>query len=141
MEERAYVVYDADGGVFGEAAYFVRKWLGIGKCELCAVTHRGLRPRDAWVQATAKLDVSIAALHRNELDTRLLDFIDGAFPCVLGERDGTLSWIVRPNEIAPYLGEPERLAETIAAHFEGPAGRSGNPEGSRSDARALEDGS
>lgn len=111
------MVYDADGGVLGEAAYFIRKWLGFGKCELCAITHRGLKPRDAWVKATDNVDVPIVLLHRNELQPRLQDFIDGAFPCVLGEQDGTLSWILRPEELGPYVGEPERLAKSIAAHF------------------------
>ncbi len=119
VEKRAYLVYDANGGVLGEAAYFIRKWLGIGKCELCAVTHRGLQPRDAWVRATEDVDVPIVLLHRNELEPRLRTFIDGAFPCVLGEQDGNLNWILRPEEIGPYVGEPERLAKSIAAHFEG----------------------
>lgn len=127
MKERAYLVYDANGGVFGEAAYFVRKWLRIGKCELCAVTHRGLKPRDAWVRATADVDVQIDALHRNELEAPMQKFIGGAFPCVLGERDGSLSWILRPDEIGPYIGEPERLATTIAAYFEDPSGTATNP--------------
>ena len=103
VEERAYLVYDANGGVFGEAAYFVRKWLGIAKCELCSVTHRGFWPRQAWVQAAAALDVEIAQLHRNELEPRLTEFIDGAYPCVVGEEDGVLSWIVRPHEMGPYI--------------------------------------
>ncbi len=125
--ERAYLVYDANGGVLGEAMYFVRKWLRIGKCELCAVTHRGLRPREAWVRATGEVDVEIDARHRNELDARLRDFIDGAYPCVVGEQDGDLSWILRPNEIEPFVGEPERLAKAIAAHFEGPPTSAATP--------------
>ena len=43
MERIAYLVYDADGGLLGEATYFVKKWLGLAKCDLCVVTHKGIR--------------------------------------------------------------------------------------------------
>ncbi len=118
VERIAYLVYDADGGWLGEATYFVKKWLGLGKCDLCVITHKGLRPRDTWREASERLDVEVHALHRNELTDTLRAFIAGAYPCVVGSTDGTLGWILKPAEIAPYIGAPERLAETIATYFE-----------------------
>jgi hypothetical protein len=121
-DDTAYLVYDADGTILGEVTYMVRKWLGLGKCDLCDVTHAGVRRRPAWVEAAAGLEVNVRALHRDELDTDVRTFIDGAFPSVVGRRSGTLGWILRPEEIGAYVGDPRRLADTIAAYF-GEAGR------------------
>ena len=65
-----------------------------------------------------KTGVDIRLLHRNELTDQLRSFLDGAYPAVIGSTDGTLGWISRPDEIAAYIGAPERLAETIAKYFE-----------------------
>lgn len=118
MPDRALIIYDADGGVVGESKYFIRKWLGLGKCELCVVTHRGLKPRERWRQAVAALSIPVAGLHRNELDERIRAFVDGNYPSVLGERDGELGWILRPQQIGAYVGAPEKLAETIGQYFD-----------------------
>lgn len=116
-DDAAYLVYDADGTIRGEITYMVRKWLGLGKCDLCDVTHAGIRRRPAWVQAVSRLDVEVHALHRDELDDDVRAFIDGAYPSVVGRRGGTLGWILRPTEIAPFIGDAQGLADAIADYF------------------------
>lgn len=116
-DDAAYLVYDADGTIIGEITYMVRKWLGLGKCDLCDVTHAGVRRRPAWIEAVSRLDVEVQALHRDELEEDVRTFIGGAYPCVVGRRDGTLGWILRPDEIGRFIRDAQGLADTIAAYF------------------------
>lgn len=117
MRERILLVYNADGGVRGELAYFIKKGLGIAKCELCTITHQGLSERGSWRECKSGIDAEVVGLHRNELSAAELRFIAGRYPCVVSDRDGELSMVVGPEEFGPYKGEPEKLAEVIAQHL------------------------
>ena len=61
-------IYDADGGVRGEAAYLVGKLRGTAHCALCDVTHATVRRKPGWDGVVDRLGVPFALLHRNELD-------------------------------------------------------------------------
>lgn len=40
--------YHADGGLIGDMGYVARKLVGRGHCELCDVTHGGIRAKPEW---------------------------------------------------------------------------------------------
>ena len=44
-------VYNADGGLVGEATYLVGHLLGRTQCALCDVTHSPVRRKPAWESA------------------------------------------------------------------------------------------
>lgn len=117
MRDRILLVYNADGGVRGELAYFIKKGLGIAKCELCTITHELISERRSWRACKSGIDAEVVGLHRNELSASELAFIAGRYPCVVSERDGELSMIVRPEEFGAYQGRPEKLAEVINQHL------------------------
>jgi hypothetical protein len=60
-------VYDADGGLVGEARYVVGHLLGLVECALCDVTHSPVRRKPAWDRMVARLGVPFVLLHRNEV--------------------------------------------------------------------------
>ena len=64
---RVLGVYDADGGLRGEAAYVVGRLLGRRHCSLCDVTHSPVRRKPAWDALVRELEVPVRVAHRNEL--------------------------------------------------------------------------
>lgn len=114
---RILLVYNADGGLMGEAAYFLKKGLGIAKCGLCEITHSGISERKTWVQCRSGIDAEFVGLHRNELSRGEREFISGQYPCVLCDRDGHLSWVVTPAEFEVLGPDPTGLAEVVSRHL------------------------
>ena len=60
-------VYDADGTVRGELAYWIGARLGRAHCALCDITHGSVRPRPDWYAARARLPVPFPTVHRDEM--------------------------------------------------------------------------
>ena len=60
-------VYDADGGLLGEAAYVWGKVRGTRHCALCDITHGRVRRRPEWDRMVADLGVPVDLLHLNEM--------------------------------------------------------------------------
>ncbi len=52
-------VYDADGSLRGELAYWVRARLGRAHCALCDITHGAVRERREWQAGRAELPVRV----------------------------------------------------------------------------------
>ena len=115
---RILIVYNANGGLWGEAMYFLKKGLGIAKCELCTITHAGVKERPEWRSSKADLPGDVIGLHRNELTGAQRDFIAGAYPCVIAEQGAELTWILKPHQLSALQGDPRALTQAIQAHFE-----------------------
>jgi hypothetical protein len=64
-------IYNADGGIIGEARYVIGHLLGTTECALCDITHSPIRRKPEWDRFAARLSVPIVVLHRNELDDEL----------------------------------------------------------------------
>lgn len=60
-------VYDADGGLLGEAAYVLGRIRGTRHCALCDITHSAVRRRPAWDAMVARLPRPFTLLHLNQL--------------------------------------------------------------------------
>jgi hypothetical protein len=103
---RVLGVYDADGGLRGEAAYVVGRLLGRHHCSLCDVTHSPVRRRRAWDELVATLPVPVRLAHRNELTAAEERAGRAAgLPVVLGEHaDGTWSVLVGPAALEEAHG-------------------------------------
>ena len=59
-------VYDADGTVRGELAYWVGARLGRTHCALCDITHGLVREQYEWKACRAGLPVLFDTYHRND---------------------------------------------------------------------------
>lgn len=79
-------VYDADGGLRGEAAYLWGKLAGR-HCALCDITHSPVRRRREWDAYVAGLPVPFDVVHRNERTPQVDRASAGHEPCVVAHLD------------------------------------------------------
>jgi hypothetical protein len=80
-------IYNADGGLTGEARYVVGHLLGITSCSLCDITHSPIRRKPEWDAMVASLGIPLTVLHRNELTPELLNFVSSlTLPAIVGRR-------------------------------------------------------
>jgi len=78
-------VYNADGGVVGEARYIVGHLLGLTSCSLCDITHSPLRRKPEWDAMVTDLDIPLEVLHRNEVSSELSSWLESVvLPVVVG---------------------------------------------------------
>src|SRR5687767_9636195 len=98
-------VYDADGGLLGEAAYAWGKARGTRHGGLCDITHATVRRKREWDQMAATLPVAVRLLHLNELDEDLRAAVaaTGA-PVVLARDDDGWRELVGTQELDAMEG-------------------------------------
>jgi hypothetical protein len=108
-------VYDADGGLIGEARYVIGHLLGTADCALCDITHSPVRKKPEWDRMVARLGITVDLLHRNELDTRLSDAVRHVtLPVVLGHRaDGTIAVVLSAAQLAEIGGSVDRFERAL----------------------------
>ncbi len=111
-------VYDADGGLLGEAAYVWGKVRGTRHCALCDITHRRVRRRPEWDQMVADLGVRVDLLHLNEMppDVRQAVAVCGA-PVVLARTGAGLLPLVVGAELDALGGSVARLGDLLRARL------------------------
>lgn len=81
-------VYDADGGLLGEAAYVWGKVRGTRHCGLCDITHATVRRKREWDRMVATLPVPVRMLHLNEVDEAQAAAVAATRAPVVLARDG-----------------------------------------------------
>jgi hypothetical protein len=107
-------VYDADGGLVGEAAYVWGRLRGTVHCSLCDITHSPLRRKPAWDRLVAGLPVPVRLLHRNELDADVAAAVAvTGLPVLLVHDDGGWRPLVGADELDALDGSVERLGELL----------------------------
>jgi hypothetical protein len=108
-------VYNADGGLIGEARYVIGHLLGTADCALCDITHSPVRRKPEWDRMVARLGTTVDLLHRNELDTRLSDAVrDVTLPVVLGHRaDGTIAVVLSAAQLAEIGGSVDGFERAL----------------------------
>jgi len=81
-----YGIYNADGGLVGEALYVIGHLLGLTSCSLCDITHSPIRRKPEWDAMVATLDIPLTVLHRNELTPELSDWVSSiTLPAIVGK--------------------------------------------------------
>ncbi len=112
-------VYDADGGLLGEAAYVWGKLRGTRHCALCDITHSAVRRRPAWDAMVARLGVSFELLHLNELSAELVDAVRTAgAPVVLVEDDAGLRVLFTGDELDTLGGSVAAFETALAQRLD-----------------------
>lgn len=110
---RLSMVYDADGTLVGEVRYAVGHLLGRVRCDLCDITHGGLRRRAAFDDLVASLPVPVDVLHRDEQSPELATFTAGRLACVVGHTGDGLELLVGREELRSCDGRVDRLADVL----------------------------
>lgn len=105
--ESLYVIYDADGTRTGELMYIVKKILGIAHCAACDITHgpRQEKPEFTRMKVTA-WSIPLYNIHRNEMDEKMKDAVQGVFPCVVARtvHQGDMI-IMKPDQLEECSGD------------------------------------
>ena len=104
-------VYDANGSLSGEIAYWIGARVGRSHCGVCDITHGLVRPKEEWRRQIESLDVDFIAVHLDEREPVVEAASLGREPCVVAVReDGSADVVVDREQLEACEGEPTRLA-------------------------------
>ena len=106
-------VYDADGTLRGELAYWVGARLGRTHCALCDITHGLARERADWKSCRAGFAVPFDTYHRNDQPENVSAASGGVVPVVLAETDDGFVVLVGPEELSACAGSVDQLTRAI----------------------------
>ncbi len=112
-------MYDADGGLVGEARYVIGHLLGRTECALCDITHSPVRRKPAWDRMVAGLGVPFRLRHRNELadDRPAAAAVRAAgLPLVVARlADGRVLPVLARDDLAGLHGSIEAFERVLRA--------------------------
>jgi len=111
--DRLVGVYDADGTVRGELAYWVGARLGRRHCSLCDITHGSVRERPAWRACRAGLPVPFETYHRNDQPAEIRAVAGGRAPVIVAATTGGHVLVLGPAELDACDGSIDRLVDAI----------------------------
>lgn len=115
-------VYDADGGLLGEAAYVWGKVRGTRHCGLCDITHSTVRRKREWDRMAATLPVPVRLLHLNELDDDLAAAVAATrAPVVLARDGGAWRELVGAQELDEMDGSVDAFDVCVRSRLDGDA--------------------
>ena len=108
-------VYDADGTLRGELAYWIGARLGRRHCSLCDITHSPVRRKPEWDRMVARLGRPIVLLHRNELDPALEAAVrEIALPVVVAHHaNGSTSVALDADDLRQLRGSVTEFEQAL----------------------------
>ncbi len=110
-----YGVYDADGGIKGELQYLWGAYIRHQHCSFCDITHSRVRRRPQWAEFVERCPVPFHALHLNELDPDLAEFVSGKAPCVVARTDSGYESVLNDAQLRQCGGSVERFEAALDA--------------------------
>jgi hypothetical protein len=121
---RIVAVYNANGGLIGEAQYLLGHLFGTVSCALCDITHSPLRRKPAWDQMVKTLPYPLEVHHRNEVDEALSTWLTGAtLPVVVAQdSDGIFHSALGEQALEDCDGSPDVFKERLLGALEGLGG-------------------
>ena len=111
--KRLIGVYNANGTIRGELAYWIGARLGRGHCSLCEITHGAIRERDDWRDCRASLAAPFDTFHRNDQPANVRSAADGLEPVVAAETSAGIVVLLGPDDLDSCDGSPDRLIAAI----------------------------
>jgi len=117
---RIVAVYNANGGLIGEAQYLLGHLFGTVSCALCDITHSPLRRKPAWDQMVKTLPYPLEVHHRNEVDEALSTWLTGAtLPVVVAQdSDGIFHSALGEQALEDCDGSPDVFKERLLGALE-----------------------
>ncbi len=106
-------VYNADGGIAGEARYVVGHLLGRLECALCDITHGPVRRKKSFDAFRARLGVPFAVAHRNERSPAIEAATGDALPCVAARTDAGWVVVLGRADLSAFGGEVDQLEQGL----------------------------
>ena len=109
-------VYDANGSVPGEIAYWFGARLGLRHCSLCEITHGLVRPSRDWLEQLDRLPLEFSAVHLDEREPDVEAASRGEEPCVVATReDGRTEVVIDREQLDSCEGDPTEFARLLNA--------------------------
>jgi len=108
-------VYDANGTLRGEVAYWIGARLGRRHCSLCDVTHGLFAEKGEWKRCREGLPVPFDTFHRDDQPDEVRRATGDQAPSVLAETADGLVVLLDGPRIELAGGEPQRLMQAIEA--------------------------
>jgi hypothetical protein len=106
-------VYDADGGLVGEAKYVIGHLLGRAECALCDITHGPLRRKQTFDALCARLGVPFDVVHRNERSPEVEHATRDDLPCVIALTDAGIVSLLDRAALEACGGEVAQLEAAL----------------------------
>jgi hypothetical protein len=108
-------VYDADGGLAGEARYVIGHLLGRAECSLCDITHGRVRRKREFDEFRVRLGIPFEVVHRNERSPEVAAVTVGALPCVVAVTGGGLVTVLGRVELEECAGDVDQFERALLA--------------------------
>lgn len=115
-------VYDADGGLLGEARYVIGRIRGTSHCGLCDITHSPVRRKREWNDLVNRFEAPINVAHRNELPANATaDIAKMKLPVVVGlGADGRCICLLDAEALDSCSGSVADFEAALARALESP---------------------
>lgn len=106
-------VYDADGTLRGEVAYWIGARLGRRHCSLCDVTHGIFTEKNQWRSCRSSLPVPFDTYHRDDQPDVVRQATSNHVPVVVAETPTGIVTLLSGPDIDDARGDPETLMTLI----------------------------
>lgn len=106
-------VYDAEGTLRGEAAYWIGARLGRRHCSLCEVTHGLFTEKNEWRSCRDGLPVPFDTYHRDDQPPQIRVISENRAPVVVAETTTGHVVLLDGQRIEEADGDPHQLVELI----------------------------
>ena len=106
-------VYDAEGTLRGELAYWVGARLGRAHCSLCDITHGSIREKGEWKACRQGLPVAFDTYHRDDQPPEVRAALEGRAPAVVAETDAGYVPLLDGSALDACEGSPAALVTAI----------------------------
>ncbi len=112
--ERLIGVYDADGTLRGEAAYWIGARLGRRHCSLCDITHGTFTEKTAWKRCRSSLPVPFDTYHRDDQPDDVRRASGDTAPVVVAKTSEGFVLLLDDARISSVDSDPSRLVALIS---------------------------
>ncbi len=106
-------VYDADGTIRGELAYWLGARFGRAHCALCDITHGLIRERSDWLTCRAVLPVVFDTFHRDDQPDSVRAAMGNKLPVVVAETADGIVPLLDGDDLAACAGSTDKLFDAV----------------------------
>lgn len=116
-------IYNADGGIVGELAYFFGHLIGVRSCTLCDISHSPIMKKSSFKELekhlTQEHGIVVKMIHLNERNEREQKASAGREPCMLLEYpDETISMFLDSTDLKALSGSVSSLKKLISSRLD-----------------------
>ena len=106
-------VYDANGTLRGELAYWIAARLGRRHCSLCEITHGSVRVRPEWTACRAGLPIPFDTYHLDDQPDAVRAAAGGRAPVVVAQTATGHVVLLTRDQIEACHGSVDGLMRAI----------------------------